>query len=113
MDDLIISVFYEIDNFCKKFIPYMEQQCIQIDDKPVSLELPSRLTLSEAMTICAAFHLSRYRTFKWFYKKVVLQETGFKGLQEILSKSCKLPPFCGAYAIYCTSDGVFCLFTWR
>ena len=29
MDDLIISVFYEIDNFCKEFIPYMEQQCIQ------------------------------------------------------------------------------------
>jgi len=26
MDDLIISVFYEIDNFCKEFIPYMEQQ---------------------------------------------------------------------------------------
>ena len=76
MDDLIISVFYEIDNFCKKFIPYMEQQCIQIDDKPVPLELPSRLTLSEAMTICAAFHLSEYRTFKWFYKKLVLKDYG-------------------------------------
>ena len=34
MDDLIISVFYEIDNFCKEFIPYMEQQCIQTGDKP-------------------------------------------------------------------------------
>ena len=72
MDDLIISVFYEIDNFCKEFIPYMEQQCIQTGDKPVPLELPSRLTLSEAMTICAVFHLSGYRTFKWFYQKLVL-----------------------------------------
>ena len=45
-------------------IPYMEQQCIQTGDKPVSLELPSRLTLSEAMTICAVFHLSGYRKFK-------------------------------------------------
>ena len=73
MDDLIISVFYEIDNFCKKFIPYMEQQCIQTGDKPVPLELPSRLTLSEAMTICAVFHLSGYRTFKWFYQELVLK----------------------------------------
>jgi|GEM_PF-4247940 len=44
MDDLIISVFYEIDNFCKEFIPYMEQQCIEFDGNPVSLELPGQLT---------------------------------------------------------------------
>ena len=74
MDDLIISVFYEIDNFCKEFIPYMEQQCIQTDGSPVSLELPSRLVLSEAMTICAEFHLSGYRTFKWFYQKLILKD---------------------------------------
>ncbi len=73
MDGLVISIFYEIDNFCKKFIPYMEQQCIQYDGKPVSLELPSRLSFSEAMAICAVFHLSGYRTFKWFYKKLVLK----------------------------------------
>ena len=74
MDDLIISVFYEIDNFCKKFIPYMEQQSIQTDGSPVSLELPSRLSLSEVMAICAVFHLSGYRTFKWFYQKLVLKD---------------------------------------
>ena len=39
MDNLITSVFYEIDNFCKKFIPYMEQQCIQNDNNPVSLKM--------------------------------------------------------------------------
>jgi len=72
MDDLIISVFYESDNFCKKFIPYMEQQCIQADNRSVSLELPSRLTLSETMTICAVFYLSGYRTFKWFCRKLIL-----------------------------------------
>ncbi len=73
MDDLIISVFYKIDNFCKEFIPYMEQQCIQNDNNPVFLELPSRLVLSEAMAICVVFHLSGYRTFKWFYKGLVLK----------------------------------------
>ncbi len=72
MDDLIISVFYEIDNFCKKFIPYMEQQCIQNGGKPVSLELPSRFVLSEAMT-SVVFHLYGYRTFKWFYQGLVLK----------------------------------------
>ena len=71
MDDLIISVFYEIDNFCKEFIPYMEQQCIAPDGSPVSLELPGRLTLSEVMAICAVFHLSGYRTFKQYYKELV------------------------------------------
>lgn len=72
MDDLIISIFYEIDNYCKKFILYMEQQYIQDDgSKPVYMELSSRLSLSEAMTLCAVFHLSGYRTFKWFYKKLV------------------------------------------
>ena len=74
MDDLIISVFYEIDNFCKKFIPYMEQRCIQNDNNPVSPGLPSRLSLSEAMAICAVFHLSGYRTFKWFYQKLILKD---------------------------------------
>ncbi len=73
MDDLIISVFCKIDNFCKEFIPYMEQQCIQNDNNPVFLELPSRLVLSEAMAICVVFHLSGYRTFKWFYKGLVLK----------------------------------------
>ena len=74
MDDLIISVFCEIDNFCKGFIPYMKHQCIQNDDSLLSLELPSRLVLSEAMTICAVFPLSRYRTFKWFYEKLILKD---------------------------------------
>ncbi len=43
------------------------------DNNPVSLELPSRLCLSEAMAICAVFHLSGYRTFKWFYQELVLK----------------------------------------
>ena len=51
----------------------MKQQCIQNDNNPVSLELPSRLGLSEAMAICAVFHLSGYRTFKWFYQRLILK----------------------------------------
>ena len=67
MDEFIISIFYEIDNFCREFIPYWEQQCLSMDDSRVNLELPSALTLSEAMTICVVFHHSGYRTFKKYY----------------------------------------------
>ena len=74
MDDLIISVFYEIDNFCKKFIHYMEKQCIAPGCSLASLELPGRLALSEVMTICTMFHLSGYRTFKRYYKDFVSKD---------------------------------------
>ncbi len=52
MDELIITIFCEIDNFCKKFISYMKKHCLPSDEKPVSFEIPSALTLSEVMTIC-------------------------------------------------------------
>lgn len=35
--------------------------------------MPSRLTLSEAMTICIIFHLSGVRTFKWYYQGTVVE----------------------------------------
>ncbi len=74
MDELIISVFIEIDNFCKKFIPYMEQRCLTLGSAPASLEPPSSLTLSEIMTICTVFHLSGYRTFKWYYIRLISRQ---------------------------------------
>lgn len=73
MDNLIITIFCEIDNFCKEFIPYWEQQCLPMDDNPINLELPSVLTLSEAMTICVVFHHSGYRTFKKYYQDLISQ----------------------------------------
>ncbi len=71
MDELIISAFIEINNFCKKFIPYMEQRCLSLDSAPASLESLGSLTLSEIMTICTVFHLSGYRTFKWYYTGLI------------------------------------------
>ena len=66
MDDLIISIFYEIDYFGKEFIPYMEQQFIQTGGNSIYMELPSSLTLNGIMTICVVFHLSGCSTFNWF-----------------------------------------------
>lgn len=67
MDELIISVFYDVDNFCKELNSYFQHHFLTYDNKNVSLEVPSSLSLSEIMTICIAFHLSGFRTFKAYY----------------------------------------------
>ena len=41
IDELIISIFYEIDNFWKEFQVDWKQHCLSSDGKKVSLE-PSR-----------------------------------------------------------------------
>ena len=71
MDEIIISVFYDIDNFCKKLKLFFERSLLPCDEKGASFEPPSALSLSEIMTICVIFHLSGYRTFKWYYIKFV------------------------------------------
>lgn len=67
MDELIISVFYEGDNFCKEFNDYLENNSLPANGREVSLKPNSSLSLSEIMTIYIVFHLSGYRTFKSFY----------------------------------------------
>ena len=71
MDELIISVFYEADNFCKEFNAYLENNSLPTNNEKVSLKLNSSLSLSEIMTICIAFHLSGYRTFKRYYTQFI------------------------------------------
>lgn len=74
MDEIIISVFYDIDNFCKELKKYYEHHFIPCVGDTASFEPPSSLSLSEIMTICVCFHLSGYRTFKWYYTKLVQKE---------------------------------------
>lgn len=72
MDELIISIFYEVDNFCKEFNWYLEQYCLATNDKKIYSDLHSSLSLSEVMTICIAFHLLGYRTFKKYYTQLII-----------------------------------------
>lgn len=58
MDEFIISVFYDIDNFCKELKNYFEHSFIPRDGQQASFEPSSSLSLSEIMTICVCFHLS-------------------------------------------------------
>ncbi len=69
MDEFIISIFCEVDNFCKKLNSYLECHSLPCDGKTASIELPSALTLSEAMSISILFHLTGCRTFKYYYKE--------------------------------------------
>ena len=74
MDEMIISVFYDIDNFCKELKKYFEHYLIATDGEASSFEPPCGISLSEIMTVCVFFHLSGYRTFKWYYTKLIQKE---------------------------------------
>ena len=71
MDEIMISVFYDIDNFCKELKTFYERNLLPCNGKGASFEPPSALALSEIMTICVVFDLSGYRTFKWYYKDLI------------------------------------------
>ena len=71
MDELIISIFCEFDNFSKELNSYFEHSMLPCDKKKLRLEPSRSLCLSEIMTICVAFHLSGYRNFKWYYTRFI------------------------------------------
>ena len=64
----ITEIFCCIDDFCKEFVPKFEKRLISGDKKR---NRPSRLSLSEVMTIQVLFHLSGFRNFKTFYNGYV------------------------------------------
>lgn len=55
MDEIIISVFYDIDSFCMELKKFFEHYIIPCNGKAQSFEPPSALSLSEIMTICVCF----------------------------------------------------------
>lgn len=70
MDELIISVFCDADNFYKKFELYIKEHCLSCNEK-LSTKISSHLTKAEVITICTVFHLSGYRTFKHYYNELI------------------------------------------
>jgi hypothetical protein len=61
------TIFCEIDDFCTYFEPIFQAQLIPSQIK--KRIRPSRLCLSEIMTIIVYFHRSSYRNFKDYYLK--------------------------------------------
>ena len=77
---MLLTLFYEIDNFCKAFVRFWQRFLIK---QGLAKRIkPCSLCLSEIMTIVVNFHMSGFRTFKDYYIKYVCQSLSseFPGL---------------------------------
>lgn len=103
--DTLISIFCDVDDFCKEFEPEWRKILIENQDKGLIGDKKRRnrrteLLLSEAITIVTMFHKTRYRTFKDYYHRYVLAflKTYFPKLLSYsrfvnLMKTCLFPLF--------------------
>lgn len=71
MQELITAIFCDVDDFCKAFEHYIKSHALPENNKCKDFFPHSAMALSEIMTIVILFHLSQYRTFKWYYKNHV------------------------------------------
>lgn len=71
MNNLILPLFSDLDDFCQSFEPTFNTK--QLPSGTVQRHRKTTLTLSEVMTIIVWFQQSGYRTFKDFYRKEVCQ----------------------------------------
>ncbi len=72
MQNLLVEIFYDVDNYCIAF----EKNCkshflAENSGSDFTMIRSKNLSLSEVMTIAIYFHLSNYRTFKAYYKQYV------------------------------------------
>lgn len=66
---MLLTLFYEIDNFCKAFSRFWHRFLLK---QGLAKRIkPCGLCLSEIMTILVNFHMSGFRTFKDYYIKYV------------------------------------------
>lgn len=68
MVEQLIPIFCDVDDFCKGYEEYCTQSLLMDKDH---LMPKTSMAMSEVMTIVICFHLSNYRTFKWYYKDYV------------------------------------------
>ena len=77
-----LTIFCEIDDFCRQFEPQFNRQLLA-DGQRKRIK-PSRMSRAEVMTILVLFHRSGFRDLKRFYTKVVCQYWG-KDFRSLLS----------------------------
>jgi transposase len=68
--DSLLELFVHVDDFCKVFLPFWQQQLLTAGAR--QRQRDRSLSLSEIMTILIAFHQSHYRDFKAYYRQQVL-----------------------------------------
>ena len=64
-----IAIFCDADDFCKAYEEYCRNKLLMDKEEVVTR---TKMSLSEIMTILIMYHLSGYKTFKWYYKKHVM-----------------------------------------
>ena len=69
---MLLHIFCEIDDFCKSFEKQWTKQLLS--DGKIKRVTRGTLSMSEVMTIVVWFHISGYRTFKWYYINHVCTE---------------------------------------
>lgn len=67
----ILTLFFDIDEFCKAFEPLWNKHLLEADTKKRNRQ--RSLAVSEVLTILVLFHLSGYRNLKTFYLLHVCQ----------------------------------------
>lgn len=65
----LTELYCDVDDFCQHFIPRLEKQLIAEGQR--KRRRPSRLSISEIMTLMIHFHQSHYRDFKAYYLQYV------------------------------------------
>ncbi len=65
-----IAIFCDIDDFCKTYEEYCTHSLLMDKNEVIPR---TKMELSEIMTILIMYHLSGYRTFKWYYKNHVMK----------------------------------------
>lgn len=68
MEELLIGIYCDIDDFCKGFEEYWTKYLISDGGTIIP---KCAMSLSEIMTIVVYFHLSNQRTFKWYYINLI------------------------------------------
>ncbi len=64
----LLAIFCDVDDFWKAYEDYCKTHLLMDKEQVIP---KTSMYLSEIMTIVIYFHLSNYRTFKWYYLKFV------------------------------------------
>ncbi len=72
MQDLLVEIFYDVDNYCIAFENYCRSHFLMESiNNDGQIVRSKNLSLSEVMKITIYFHLSNYRNFKAYYTEHV------------------------------------------
>ena len=71
----VTQIFCDADDFCQEFIPNWEKTQLEAEEKAKTRARARSVCESESITLVICYHLSGYRTFKWFYLSLLINST--------------------------------------